>query len=158
MKTQTQKNNLRGKRRKKYKNDPSDDPEIYYISEFIRKKSRNKNNIHHAITFRELNNRLREFNYCLDNPHKNYIDICRIERKKKYLFYGEEKESLTKINQIGFPGWKKQVGRGTVSKVRKSTKLTNDFGVDSETFFRGAEPLYSLISEYQGPLERLAHK
>lgn len=136
----------------------TDDPEIYFIADYLRRNSRKRDNRYYTITYRELDRRLREFKFCLANPHKNFIDICRIEHRRKYFGFGAKHEQLIKVAQIGFPGWKNQVGKGAISTVRKETKLSPEKGVDSATFFHGADPLYSLISEYSGPLERLAYR
>ena len=125
---------------------------------FIRRNSRKRNNRFYTITYKELDKRLREFGFCLANPHNNFIDVCKIGKKRGLFGLGKAREELVRIAQIGFPSWKKQVGKGAIATIRRATGLTPDKGVDSETFFRGADPLYSLISEYHGPLERLAHR
>lgn len=135
-----------------------DDPEIYFIADYLRRHSRLQDKRYYAITYRELDTRLRDYEYCLDSPHKNFIDVCRIEKTRGFLGMGKEKNKLVKVAQIGFPGWKSQVGKGAISTVRKKTQLVPEKGVDSESFYRGTDPLYSLISEYSAPLERLAHR
>jgi len=124
----------------------------------IAMNSRKLNNRYYTITFRELDSRLKEYGFCLHNPHKNFIDVCKIEEKKGFLGFGEKKVKLTKITQIGFPNWKKQVSKSDISKVRRATGLVSEKGVDSESFFRGADPLHALIAEYHAPLERLANR
>lgn len=136
----------------------TDDPEIYFIADFLRRNSKKRDHRYYRITYRELDRRLRGFSFCLTNPHKNFIDVCKLEKRKKYIVLGKEQEVMYKVAQIGFPGWKNQVGKGAISTVRKETKLTPDKGIDSDVFFRGADPLHSLISEYSAPLERLAYR
>lgn len=150
--------NLKRYRRQKDLARRTDDPEIYFIADYLRRNSRKRDNRYYTITYRELNSRLQEFGYCLTNPHGNFIDVCQIEERRNFLGLGKKTEQLNKVAQIGFPGWKSQVGKGAISTVRKETKLTPDKGVDSVTFFHGADPLYSLIAEYSGPLERLANR
>jgi len=135
-----------------------EEPEVNFISDYIKRKSRKRNNRYYAITFQQLNIILKNFGFCLDNPHGNYIDICKIEMKRSYTIFGPKKEHKVFLGQIGFPGWSKQVGKKAISTVRRVTKLTSGNGVDSETFFKGAEPLYALISQYEAPLKRLANK
>jgi len=136
----------------------TDDPEILFIADFLRRKSRVLDKQNYTITYHELNHRLQEFGFCLHNLHKGYIDVCRIEKSRRFLWLGEAKTKYEKITQIAFPGWKRQVGKTTIFKVRKDTKLILEKGVDSDSFYRGTDPLYSLIAEYSGPLERLAHR
>jgi len=136
----------------------SDDPEIRFIADYLRRNSRPIDKTIYTITFRELDARLRHFGFCLNNPHKNYIDVCRIETKRTLFGYGKPRTDLVKIAQIGFPGWKRQVGKGAISTVREKSKLVIEKGIDSASFFRGTDTLPSLIAEYSGPLERLAHR
>ncbi len=136
----------------------TDDPEIYFIADYLRRHSRMLDKRYYTITYAELDSRLRGFGYCLSNPHKNLIDICRIEKSRGFLGFGKETTRFVTVAQIGFPSWKRQVGKGAIATVRRKTGLTPEKGVDSESFYRGTDPLYSLIAEYAGPLERLAHR
>lgn len=149
---------LRQYRRLQSLEQKTDDPEIHFIADFLRRKSRLQDKRYYTITYRELDTRLRDFDYCLDNPHKNYIDVCRIEKSRGFLGLGKTRTELVKVAQIGFPGWKRQVGKGAISTVRKETQLVPEKGIDSDSFYRGTDPLYSLISIYAGPLERLAYR
>ncbi|MGE0133386.1 MAG: type II toxin-antitoxin system death-on-curing family toxin [Blastocatellales bacterium] len=155
---QISENELKQFRRLKALELNTDDPEIYFIADYLRRNSRQIDNRFYTITYRELDSRLREFGYCLNNPHNNFIDVSKIEKSRGFLGLGKERVELSWRAQIGFPGWKRQVGRGAISTVRKKTGLTPERGVDSEAFFRGTDPLYSLISEYSAPLERLAYR
>lgn len=150
--------NLKKHRRLQALEQKTDDPEIHFIADFLRRNSRQQDKKSYTITFRELDTRLRDFGYCLHNPRKNYIDVCQIEESRSLFGLGKSKTTYSRVTQVGFPGWKKQVGKGTLSVIRKDTKLTPEKGIDSDTFYRGADPLFSLISEYSGPLERLAYR
>lgn len=151
-------NSLRKSRRQQDIKKRTDDPEIYNIADFLKKYSRKRDNRYYTITYKELDHRLREYGYCLNNPHKSSIDVCRIRIRKALFGLGKTRTELERVSQIGFHSWNKQVGKNTISKVRRVTKLTPEKGVDSDVFFRSADPLYTLISEYHGPLERLAYR
>lgn len=150
--------NLKQYRRLQSLNLKTDDPEIYFIADFLRRNSRLVDNNSHTITYRELDACLRNHGFCLDNPHKNFIDVCRIEENRGFLGLGKVRSKLVRVAQIGFPGWKRQVGKGAIYTVRKETNLSPEKGVDSRSFFHGTDPLNSLIAEYSGPLERLAYR
>ena len=134
------------------------DPEIFFIADYLRRNSRKRDSKYYPITYRELDNCLRRFNHCLANPHNNFIDVCRIEEKRKNLGFGEKEQKLIKLAQIGFPSWKKTVGKGAIKTVRTEVGLTPKKGFDSATFFHGINPLNTLIVEYEKPLERLAYR
>jgi death-on-curing protein len=150
---------LRRDRRKKEDSSDSHDSDIRFIAAYVRKHSRAPMDDVHTMTFNELSTTLRRFGFCLSSPSGNAIDVCRIERKRRGLFgLGGEYQVETRVAHIGFPGWKKQVPKNTLKKVREATGLVSSNGIDSATFFDGADPLNSLIDEYSGPLERLAFR
>lgn len=134
----------------------SEEPTVDFIADILRRYSREVDKRHYRVTYRELNNILRGHNFELCNPHGNYIDVCRRERRRRYLVAGPKDVKLTKLGQIGFPGWKSQVGRKDVGKARMLTGLTAEKGYDSQTFFKGVDSLQTLIVEYRGPLKRLS--
>ena len=135
-----------------------DDADVLFIADYLKRNSRARDSRYYTITYHELDQRLREFRHCLNNPHKNFIDVCRVDTVREYGLFGKRKEKLVTVAQIGFPGWKNQVGKGAIGTVRRSAKLTSEHGVDSAMFFRGADPLNALIAQYEGPLQRLAFR
>ena len=138
------------------KNHP--EPEVMFIADYLKRKSRKLDSQYYTITYRELDRRLSDFGYRLMHPAGNYIDVVRVEQRRKLFGFGEKEQVNVKICQIGFPGWKNQVGQGAIATVRREAKLTAEHGFDSKTFYQGADPVHSLIAEYSGPLERLAHR
>lgn len=139
------------KRRKK-------NPEILFISDFLKRKTRNIDKRFYSITYNQLQTILKGYGFSLSNPHGNCIDIVMFVKKRSFLGLGEKKTYEQKIGQIGFPGWKSQVGKGAINTVRKVTRLLPEKGFDSQSFFKGADPMQALVDEYRGPLERLADK
>ncbi|ATS75511.2 MULTISPECIES: type II toxin-antitoxin system death-on-curing family toxin [Xanthomonas] len=135
-----------------------DDADVYFIADYMKRNSRERDSRYYTITYHELDRKLRDFNHCLSSPNKNYIDICRIDHVREFGIFGKRKEKLVKIAQIGFPGWKSQVGKGAISTVRRVTKLSPEYGVDSAMFYRGSDPMNTLIAQYEGPLQRLAFR
>lgn len=151
-------NRLRQYRRLQALELKSDDPEVHFIADYLRRNSRLQDKRYYLITYRELDTRLRDFGYCLNAPSNNYIDVCRIETTRGLLGLGKRRTVFIKVAQIGFPGWKRQISRNAISTVRRETGLTPEKGVDSQTFYKGTDPLHSLIAEYSAPLERLAFR
>lgn len=135
-----------------------DDADVLFIADYLKRNSRERDSRYYTITYNELDGRLGDFNHCLSNPRKNYIDVCRVESSREFFFFGKKKERLVTVCQVGFPGWKSQVGKGAISTIRKAARLTPEYGVDSATFYRGVDPLNALISQYEGPLRRLAFR
>jgi death-on-curing family protein len=137
--------------------DEEEDGEVKFIADFLKRGTRAADNRHYTITFRELRNRLRRLGHDLVNADAGYIDVVRLETGRKYLV-GPVVTKARRVCQINFPGWKRQVGRGTLREVRDQCGLTELWGYDSAVFYGDADPLEALIDEYREPLRRLASR
>lgn len=136
-----------------------EDAEIHFIADFLKRNTREIDKRAYTVTYHELNQILKRYGFEMVNQNKNFIDVVRVEHKPKYLgIVGPNVRKEYRLAQIGFPGWKKQVGKGALKTVRESTGLTAQRGYDSQTFFQGADPLHTLIDLYSDPLRRLADR
>lgn len=136
-----------------------EDPEVRFISSFLRKNTRKVDKKEYLITYNELSTILQNFGYELDNPSKQHIDVLKVGIEKVLTLRGfVTRKTTRRVGVIAFPGWTRQVPKSEINKVRNMTKLTVENGHDSEVFFHGASPLGALIDQYKGPLERLANK
>lgn len=134
------------------------DARVYFLARFFRKKTRQSDSRFYNVTFNELDTILRRFGFKLSNPNGNYIGVVREETVIKGIFRREKKIIERRVIQIGFPGWTKEVTVSAISSIRRATKLTPEFGVDSQVFYKDADPMAILINRYQGPLARLKDK
>jgi len=134
----------------------SSDPEIKFISWYLRNHTRRIDTQHYAISYRELQRILHRYGYGLANPRGNYIDVVRHGKRRLLGFLGEEKTVEVRLGQIGFPRWTAQVNKGAIKTVREITGLTHDRGVDSAAFFQGLDPIQQLITTYHESLMSLA--
>jgi len=100
------------------------------------------------VTYRELRRLLRPYNYYLENPHANFIDV--VGRQEE----GSEKH----IDTIAYPGNNRKVGVNVVKRVRERCHLREEDGVDSEVFYDLDEEavIDSFINKYRTTLRRLA--
>jgi death-on-curing family protein len=138
------------------KTDP--DPEVRYISYFLRKNSRGIDRRRYAVTFRELQKILNRYGFSLENPNGNFIDVVKTENVRSFFGLGNTREKRTTLGQIGFPRWTVQVSDAAMKTVRDVTRLNPKDGVDSATFFHGVDQLQSLLTTYSEPLMRLAYR
>ena len=148
-------------RRSKYKEikKTSLDPEIEYIAHFLKSRVRNVDKQYYAVTFRDLKRILNGFGFDLQNPHHNRIDIVRIEeRRKVFGIIGPKEKVFAKVGRIGFPNWSRKVSKSDIKLARKCTFLLPEFGIDSATFFKKADPIRCLIAGFNVQLERLANR
>lgn len=132
------------------------DPEVRFISHFLKRNTRKIDKRNYMITYRELDTCLQRFDFALKNPDKNGIDVVKIEQVKQVFRAPEITEK--RIGAIAFPGWTREVCKAEIDKIRKLTKLTPNHGIDSEVFFKGAFPLGVFIDRYKNLLERLADR
>ena len=135
------------------------DAHVTYISHYLKINTRQIDKKFYIVTYKELRSILNRFGYDLQKPRGNTIDLVRIKDRRKIFGILAEKEQIgVKVAQIGFPSWSAQVGRGAIKTVRREANLTAKKGVDSQTFFKEADPISILISRYQEPLRHLADR
>ncbi|MBY2988687.1 type II toxin-antitoxin system death-on-curing family toxin [Rhizobium leguminosarum] len=152
--------NLLGKyaRYKDFVKDGLGDPEVRFISHYLRSNTRRMDKAQYGITFRELKIILNRFGFDLKDPSGNHINIVKPEKKKTLLGFGPVRQVETRVCQVGFPRWTAEVGKAALKTIREATKLSAKDGVDSAAFFRGLDPMQSLIVTYNAPLLRLANR
>jgi len=136
-----------------------EDAEILFIADFLKRNTRDIDKRTYAVTYHELNQILKKYGFELVNQHKNFIDVVRVEHRPKFLgIVGPTVRKEYHLAQVGFPGWKRQIGKGALKTVREATGLTPQRGYDSKTFFDGADSLHAMIDMYSEPLRRLADR
>jgi death-on-curing protein len=135
-----------------------DDPEVKYISYWLRRNTREIDDREYSITYRELRRILSRYGFALENPVNNYIDIIKIWPRSGVFAFLVGKESRARIGRIGYPGETKQVTKGDLRKIRKQCELTSRHGIDSQSFYHNVDDMTSLLAEYQENLRRLADR
>ena len=135
-----------------------DDPEVKYISHWLRRNTREIDDREYSITYRELRRILAKYGFILENPNNNSIDLVQISKRSGVIAFLVGKESRVRIARIGFPGDTKQVSKGDIRKIRKLCGLTSRHGIDSQSFYNDVDDMTSLLSEYQENLRRLADR
>ena len=145
-------------RYRKLREQKESDPEVKFISWYLRNHTRKIDRGHYAITYRELRTILNRFGFELSNLYHNHIDVVRIEKQRQLFGILGQKTVEIRICQIGLPRWSAQVGKGAIKTVREATGLTDRNGVDSAAFFQGLDPMQSLIATYHEPLMSLANR
>ena len=100
-----------------------DDSEVLFISNFLRRNTRVIDKQHYVITYNQLKGILSRYGFKLSHPHNNQIDVVKDVVKTRGLFFKRTETVTERITQIGFPGWKAEVGRAAIKRVREATKL-----------------------------------
>lgn len=135
-----------------------EDAEILFISHFFRRNTRVIDKQHYIITYNQLRNILSKYGFRFANHHDHYIDIVKDVEKTTGIIFKKKEIVTERVTQINFRGWKFEVTRSTVKKIREETKLTPEYGVDSQSFFHGIDSMEALIATYKSPFERLSRR
>ena len=134
------------------------DPEVKFIADFIRRKTRKIDKRYYPLSFREFNTNLNKFNCFLADPAGGFIWVYKKEIVRGKYKIWKKQEVTKKVLRIGFNGWTKQVRPKAVKEALKATGLTHENNIDSHVFYKGGEPMTLLIEEFEGPLSRLKDK
>jgi prophage maintenance system killer protein len=110
----------------------------------------------HPITYRELRQVLKDFGYILCDPNNNSIDVCREVDITSGLFRRQTRTELKKIGNIPYPGDRATVGVRLIKQLRRMCELTEQNGIDSDSFYSRADVVDVFINEYRVVLRRLA--
>lgn len=140
-----------------------DDPEVRFLSHYLRQNTRKIDRQQYIVTYRELEKILKRYGAWMENPHNNQIDVMHWEDVvvTEGGFFKKRKRTTKEIRRacvLGFPGWNKQVGKGRLKHVRQALNLTPENGVDSQSFFKDVDDMNVLLEIYEGALRRLAHR
>lgn len=131
---------------------------IRFIARKLRKMTRQLDKRFHPVTYAELESTLKQHGFFFKNPYHNAIEVWQ-RRKKMFLgVFKSGKTEEVKWGTIGYPGMKRQVSRESLKDILKMLKLDERHGFDKKSIFEGAEPMYKLIQDYEGPLKRLRDK
>jgi death-on-curing protein len=135
------------------------DAPVRFVSDFFRRKTRDIDRHQYLVTYRQLDALLRRYGFYLAHPDGNYIHVVRTERRLTFRgLIPSRRTTEQRVMKVGFPGWTREVDPGLVKRIRQATDLTDEEGIDSQVFFKGADDIEGLIGRYHAPLERLADK
>lgn len=134
-----------------------EDKEIIFISDFIRRHTREIEKKYYPVTYQEFDRLLQRHGFRFEISNEGFVDVVGEAVQKKFFGLIQQRYQKRYI-QVGLPGWKKQINPKAVKEILKATGLTADNGVDSKVFFWDAEPLTGLIDQYKNPLIRLKDK
>lgn len=133
----------------------SSDTEVTEITRWLHRNTRQIKKGERVVTFRVLRRILRQYDVELENPKGNYIDVVKYEFKRKSLFAKKERVG-TRVAHIPYPREGDEVGRKVLKAIREQCKLTEKYGVDSETFYSDETSVDKFITRYKRTLRRLA--
>lgn len=142
--------NLERKRR-------NSDDEVKAISDWIKEHADKLTRGEKPITYRQLRRILQGFDYHMEEPKDNSIQIVRYDVARRGFFRRQEKVRRH-ITTIPFPGEKKPVSLRTIKFVRRTCHLSEQDGIDSSSFYDNTVIIDAFINQYRTILRRLARK
>lgn len=138
-----------------------EDPEVRFLSHYLRQNTRKIDRQQYFVTYRELDKILRRYGAWMENPNNNTIDVMRrIKVEKRVGIFSKPRSELEthRVCKLGFPGWTRQVGKGRLKYIRQQLNLMPADGVDSQAFFKDLDDMTVLLELYEGALKRLADR
>lgn len=137
---------------------PSPDQEVDGLAEWLCRRTQPVVRGEQEITYRQLGHVLRRFGYDFDSQNGPALDVVKLVEKRRGLIRRETVMERKRIGSIRFPGETKLVGVQKIKQIRRMCYLTEEDGIDSHTFYAGADRLDVFINEYRTVLRRLARR
>ncbi len=109
-----------------------------------------------TITFRQLRGILSKFNIALKDVGANSIGVFETIKIPGGFFRREPRYEEKKIGSIGYRDEGTEVSVKDLKALRRMCRLTEADGVDSNTFYDGADSVDAYVNRYRTVLRRLA--
>jgi len=129
---------------------PKADEEIEAIADWLEGNSRPIQRGERNITFSQLYRILEKFGYRLGDKKHNKVEVLK---RKKSLFGGEK---WVCIHKVPCPGDSRIVRVNDIKGIRDALHLTEEHGVDSESFYNSQIIIDSFIRAHINVLRKLA--
>jgi death-on-curing protein len=109
------------------------------------------------VTYRQLRPLLKRHGYVLGQVRAgNLIEVLKEEEVRKGLVRREKEIVLKPIGRLGYRNEGEEVSRKTMRVLRSMCRLTEADGVDTESFYDGADVVDAFVNRYRTVLRRLA--
>lgn len=135
------------------------DAELEYVKRWLRERCSRMRRGDRPLTFRQLRQILRRYNFELRNADRNFIDIYAVAQEKRNSFFGLSyltRVKEHKVKTISYPGENSELSRKAIKDIREICKLTEADGVDSASFYDEEAIVEYFINQYRSLLARLA--
>jgi prophage maintenance system killer protein len=130
--------------------------EIKVVSRWLKERADRIRRGDKIISYRELRHILKGFNYYLENPKHNNIDIVRHETIKKGIITKRDVQVTKRIGSIAWPGETREVALKEIKRIREICRLREEDGVDSDSFYSYSIVVDGFVNRYRTVLRRLA--
>jgi len=136
----------------------SSDEEVKALTRWIRENADKIVRGERPIIYRELRRILSRFDFHLENPKGNQIEVVKYEAATTGFFSSAPQVKRKHVASIGYPGENLEVALKVIKQVRTICRLREEDGVDSASFYDDTIVLDSFINRYRSILRRLANR
>jgi death-on-curing family protein len=134
------------------------DDEVKAIARWLDDKADKLRRGERIVTYRELRRILRSFDYEMERPDGNTIEIVKYEKRPRSLLHWREEVVRRHVTTIPYPGDAKDVAVQRIKEIRRICRLREEDGVDSTAFYDQTVVIDSFINRYRTILRRLARR
>jgi death-on-curing protein len=143
-------------RPKRPQNYPGADEEVAAIAKWLKDRAKSLNRGERLITYKQLRRILVRFNYELDDPYGNFIQIYKVVEEKP--LFRSPKRVRRRVGSVGYPRESVLVSIENIKHVRKICKLREEDGIDSDAFYDNGATIDTFINQHRRILQRLANR
>jgi death-on-curing protein len=133
------------------------DDEVKAIAKWLSARADKLKRGERIITYRELRQILRSFDFEMENPDGNTIEIIKYEKKRTGILRREQ-TVRQHITTIAYPGDSKELAIHRIKEIRRICRLREEDGIDSTAFYDRTVIIDAFINKYRTILRRLAHR
>jgi len=134
---------------------PSADEQVQAIRAWLAKRVEKLRRGERPVTFRLLRQILARFDYDLENPHSNLLDVVKIEQVPASLLR-KARMVRKRIGSIGYKDEGTEVSVKDLKQLRRMCKLTEADGVDAGALYDDEVVVDAFVNRYRTVLRRLA--
>jgi death-on-curing family protein len=137
-------------------NYPGADEEVEAIAEWIKKRAKSLNRGERLVTYKQLRKILSGFNYELDNPYGNAIQVYKLIEERS--LFRKPRLSRKHVGTIPYPRESVLISIENIKFIRKLCRLREEDGVDSDAFYEDGATIDTFINQHRKILQRLANR
>lgn len=132
------------------------DHQVFELAQWLEPRVARVRRGERQITYRQLRQVLKRHGFVLGHARSNMIDVCREVSKKRGLLRREIEVELKPIGRIGYRNEGETVSMKTIKQLRSMCRLREEDGVDTDSFYEGADVIDTFVNKYRTVLRRLA--
>lgn len=134
----------------------SADEEVQAIYKWVRRHAEKIAKGERVISYRQLRQALVRFDIEVEIIGANHAELVRYEERQVGLFRKRKERARIKLGKIGYRNEGTDIPRSEVKTIREMCGLTEENGVDSESFYTTGVIVDAFVCRYRRVLSRLA--